>query len=323
MFFNDEVICTIGQRKGILMNYRLRFTVFTPTYNRLHTLDRLYRSLQRQTFRDFEWVVVDDGSTDGTEQWFHRIQGESDFFQIKYYRVENGGKHRAINKGVKIAEGEMFFIADSDDYLTDDSLEIVDRVEKSIPNEDKKNFAGVCGLDVYQDGTLVGSTFNKSKYLDITCLQAKSNNICGDRKEVFYTSVLSLFPFPEFDGENFICEGLIWHRMAMQGYILRYFNIPIYIVEYQDSGISSNIDRVYKQSPKGWALTIQEDIKYGNLSGKEIQNTYLWYYTQMKDIISASDICSYLGISRSLLFMMHLKKRIKSIVKKIQGLFAL
>ena len=138
----------------------MRFTVFTPTYNRAHTLDRLYRSLQRQTLRDFEWIVIDDGSTDGTDERFNRILKEDNFFKITYQKVENGGKHRAINRAVSIAEGELFFIADSDDRLTDNALYKVDQIEKTIPSDEKKQFAGVCGLDGYDFKTQVGTTFS-------------------------------------------------------------------------------------------------------------------------------------------------------------------
>ena len=107
------------------MAFSYKITVFTPTYNRAYILENLYRSLQRQSFTDFEWLVVDDGSSDGTKALFERWQQEDNPFPIRYCYKENGGKCRAINYGLKLAQGELFFTVDSDDYLTDDALEKV------------------------------------------------------------------------------------------------------------------------------------------------------------------------------------------------------
>lgn len=99
-------------------------TVFTPTYNRENTLARLYESLKEQTYKDFEWLIVDDGSTDSTSSLIQKFQ-EENIIQIRYYYTSNGGKHRAINFGVKKANGELFFIVDSDDYVMPNVLEII------------------------------------------------------------------------------------------------------------------------------------------------------------------------------------------------------
>lgn len=114
------------------MNFKYKITLFTPTYNRAYVLETLYRSIQRQTFRDFEWIVVDDGSTDNTEDLVNSWMEEKNFFPIRYYKQANGGKCRAINWGLDLAEGELFFIMDSDDYLTDDAMETVVKWESTI-----------------------------------------------------------------------------------------------------------------------------------------------------------------------------------------------
>ena len=107
------------------MDFTYKITVFNPTYNRAYIIETLYRSLQRQTYRDFEWLVVDDGSADNTKELFETWQQEDNFFPIRYVKQENGGKCRAINHGLELADGELFFTVDSDDYLTDDALEKV------------------------------------------------------------------------------------------------------------------------------------------------------------------------------------------------------
>ena len=115
------------------MNFTYKITVFTPTYNRAYIIEDLYRSLQRQTYTDFEWLVVDDGSADNTQELFAAWQQEENPFPIRYYKQENGGKCRAINRGLEMAEGELFFTVDSDDYLTDDALEKVVAWEAELP----------------------------------------------------------------------------------------------------------------------------------------------------------------------------------------------
>ena len=110
----------------------MKITVFTPTYNRGYIIENLYKSLQRQFFTDFEWLVVDDGSSDNTEELFEIWSKENNNFQIRYYKKENGGKHRAINYALDKERGELFFTVDSDDYLTDDALYKVDKWGKVI-----------------------------------------------------------------------------------------------------------------------------------------------------------------------------------------------
>lgn len=128
------------------MEFTYKITVFTPTYNRGYIIEKLYRSLQRQTFQDFEWVVMDDGSTDNTEEIFESWMQEDNRFPIRYYKQENGGKCRAINRGLDLAKGELFFIMDSDDYLTDNALERIVYWESTIAGQ--QNYAGVVGLSL-------------------------------------------------------------------------------------------------------------------------------------------------------------------------------
>ncbi|MGC8972440.1 MAG: glycosyltransferase family A protein, partial [bacterium] len=120
-------------------------TLFTPTYNREKLLSRLYESIKRQSFSNFEWIIVDDGSTDNTEQMVESWLKESTF-DIRYFYQQNSGKHIAINKGVREARGELFFIIDSDDWLGDDSLQDIWQTWQSIPEKQKPYFAGVSGL---------------------------------------------------------------------------------------------------------------------------------------------------------------------------------
>lgn len=246
-------------------------TVFTPTYNRAHLLPRLFESLCKQTFKDFEWVIVDDGSVDDTKEvvdkfLVHSFQFLDDSdkasFPIRYFYQENGGKHRAINRGVKEAKGELFFIADSDDILPPDALETVAGIYKEI--KDDTSFAGVCGLDGTFEGKVIGSGLPQDVIDDTSIAVRFKLGVTGDMKEVFRTDVLKEFPFPEIEGERFCPEVLVWNRIATK-YKLRYFNQIIYWAEYQNDGITSGIVRARMKSPIASMMTYAEMAEYNNV----------------------------------------------------------
>ena len=218
----------------------MKITVFTPTYNRAYIIEKLYRSLQRQSFRDFEWLIVDDGSSDHTEEVVARWQLEGNDFPIRYYKKENGGKCRAINYGVDRAQGELFFNVDSDDYLTDDALEKVASWADTLPRDG--SFCGVVGnlgtspdytpntpIDgPWRDGNLL------ERYADYT-----TNPIDGERAPVFFTEIQRKYKYPEFEGEKFVTPAVTWNRMAADGYKVRIFDDIIWVYEYQPDGLTA------------------------------------------------------------------------------------
>lgn len=235
-------------------------SVITPTYNRAYLLPRLYESLCRQTYKDFEWIIVDDGSTDDTETLVNsKFISQSSNFNIRYFKKKNGGKHTAVNMGVKLAKGELFFIADSDDMLPANSLGIVNKRYWEIRED--QSFAGVCGLDGDLEGRIIGSGLPE-KVIDGTNMEVRfGRNIKGDMKEVFRTSVLREFPFPEIEGERFCPETLVWNRIGTK-YKLHYFSEVIYLAEYQPEGITASITRARIGSPVSTMMTYQEMTTY-------------------------------------------------------------
>ena len=259
----------------------MRITVFTPAYNRGYLIEKLYRSLQRQTFHDFEWVVVDDGSTDDTEERFASFAKEENVFPICYIKTPNGGKHRAINVGTKVAQGELFYIVDSDDYLPDDALQIIDEVERTIPEAEKDTFGGVCGIKGFGSDVAIGSSF-KGEFLDITMLEREKNRIFGDKAEVFYTALLRKYPFPEYEGENFITECVVWDKIAFDGYRLRFFNKIVMICEYRPDGLTAQGGTLFCHNPKGWGLYLYQSTKYRKLKGVEKWIAYSNYCKKLQ-----------------------------------------
>lgn len=236
-----------------------KLTVLTPTYNRAALLPRLFESLCRQTCKDFEWIVVDDGSTDETEAVVRSVVREA-AFAVRYLRKENGGKHTAVNLGVRQAEGELVFIADSDDMLMPESVETVLKAWAEV--RENEAMGGIAGLDISaKDGQVVGSGLPR-QVIDCNAMDIRFKyHVTGDLKEVFRTSVLQAYPFPQIQNEKFCPEQLCWFRIA-QKYRLRYINRPLYVADYQENGITSGITRARMRSPMASMMTYGEMLAY-------------------------------------------------------------
>lgn len=221
-------------------------TIFTPTYNRGYILRALFESLCSQTCFDFEWLIVDDGSTDDTSNLITGLQSLPSNFEVRYYKQSNGGKHRAINYGLRLAKGELFYIVDSDDRLTPDAVAWIKEEYESIKDDDR--FAGLSGIRVYPEGNKIGGGIDFGK-IDATAIEIRDKyKIEGDQAEVFKTEILRKFPFPEFKGEKFCPEALVWFRIA-QKYMLRYCHKAIYICDYLPDGLTAKIANLRHQSP--------------------------------------------------------------------------
>lgn len=233
-------------------------TVFTPTYNRANLIYRLYQSLCKQTYKNFEWVVVDDGSSDNTEEILRNIINQNKI-NVRYYKQENQGKHIAINKGVEKAKGDLFFIVDSDDFLTNDSLEIINN--KYLEVKDISEIGAVAGRRGYICGGCIGT---KEIYDDVvmTSLDFRfKKKIKGDMAEVFKIEVLKQFPFPKFEGEVFCPEALVW-QMIDAKYKTLWFSRIVYRCEYLKGGLTDNSFIIRKRSPKASCLYYSNLSKY-------------------------------------------------------------
>lgn len=226
---------------------------------------------------NFEWLVIDDGSTDDTELLIGKYQKESSF-PIRYYKQENGGKHRAINKAVKMAHGDLFFIVDSDDYIPYNAVERLEYYYSQI--KDNPSFCGVAGSRCYPDGRKVGGEVDY-QILDTDVVTFREKlKIKGDMAEAWKTAVLREYPFPEFVGEKFVTEALVWNEIARK-YKLRFFNERIYICEYLADGLTKNIRRHHRCSPRGTMLfycSLMRDERFNVCSRVKAAVSY-WRYT--------------------------------------------
>lgn len=262
----------MNRDKSLLATMKLKYrrenvmndliTVFTPTYNRGYILENLFSSLIKQTNKNFEWIIVDDGSTDNTESVVNSFIEKSDF-NIRYIKKINEGKHIAINLGAELANGVWFFIVDSDDYLRENAIEKINYYVKQV--RDDFSFAGVAGLRGNKSGKVWENYYNskistnskwlEKEYIDATCIEYRFKmNISGDRAEVIRTELLRKFKFPNIDGEKFVSEGYLWLNLANCNYKFRWFNNVIYITEYIEDGLSQNINNIYKKNWKSACL---------------------------------------------------------------------
>ena len=274
----------------------MKITVFTPTYNRGYLLDKLYESLLKQTNTDFEWLIIDDGSNDNTSNIINKFI-DDDKIRIRYFYQENGGKHRAINKGLDIAEGELFFIVDSDDTLIPTAIELVLEKYKSVEN--CPEFAGISFNRGYSEKKIVGKTFSL-EFKDCTNLERGRNNILGDKSEIYRTEILRNIKFPEIEGENFMSEIVLWNEVARQGYKLRWYNEIIYICNYLEDGLTVNRDSIYLRNPIAHKMMVNELLQI-DFPIKSKINTIYNYYKLWRDKKSFVEISKDININKFIL----------------------
>lgn len=196
----------------------MKYTVCTPTYNRAGSLHRVYESLKKQTYRDFEWIVVDDGSRDETAMLIEGWKQEADF-PILYHYQENSGKHMALNYAVKHARGELFVIADSDDTFKEDSLMTLLKYWEGIPAEERHLFRGVtCRCCVAETNEEIGTRFPGGIHDVLGIESAFKYHYNFEMWGFNRTEVMREYPFPDTTGQGlaFYPEIVIWHRMGLK-----------------------------------------------------------------------------------------------------------
>ena len=221
---------------------------FNPYLQSGGGLQSLWDSLQKQTVKDFEWLVVDDGSTDGTKNLITQLQENSDF-PIRYIYKNNGGKHTALNVGIQTICSELTFIVDSDDCVTDDAVESILKIHQKYRSQN--NICGYAFLRAFPDGKVNGKKFDVDEkigsYIDV---RVNGDDTGADKAEVFKTHCLKEFPFPEYLNEKFLGEDLVWVRMARK-YQMVHINKAIYIGNYLEDGLTNNRRKHNIASPIG------------------------------------------------------------------------
>ena len=238
------------------MKHNSILTVFTPTYNRAHTIGRTYESLCRQTCKDFEWLIIDDGSSDNTREL---VEGwiKDGILPIRYIYQENQGMHGAHNTAYRNIVTELNTCIDSDDWMPDDAVE---KIVSFWRLNGSNQFAGIVGLDETDSGEIIGARFPECMS-ETTLTGYYESGGRGDKKLVYRTEVINKYPeYPIFEGEKYV--GLNYKYMLIdQEWKLLVLNEALVVVEYQRDGSSYNMYRQYWKNPKGFAFLRKQEMK--------------------------------------------------------------
>ena len=239
-------------------------TVFTPAYNRAHTLPRTYESLKAQSCRDFVWLIVDDGSTDGTGELVKKWQQQEQNFEIRYLYKENGGMHTAHNLAYENIDTELNVCIDSDDMLAPDSISAI--LEKWNQVRDQ-GYAGLIALDADLGGNLIGTGFPEN-LKETTLVDYYAAGGTGDKKLIYRTEVVNQYPpYPVFPGEKYVALAYKY-RLIDQDYKLAVLNRVVCQVEYQPDGSSGTMMRQYLKNPRGFAFWRKICMQYPESSSR-------------------------------------------------------
>lgn len=240
------------------MNEKIKLTIFTPAYNRAHTLPRTYESLCLQNCKDFIWLVVDDGSQDNTAELVRKWQCNDNGFEIRYVYKENGGMHTAHNTAYALIDTELNTCIDSDDKL---ALGAVEKILQKWEQVKDRGYAGIIALDADFDGCIIGKGFPEGM-TDTTVIGYYAAGGNGDKKLIYRTDIINQYPaYPVFDGEKYIALSYKY-RLIDQDYKMAVLNEVVCDVEYQPDGSTGTMWRQYLLNPKGWAFWRKVQMQY-------------------------------------------------------------
>ncbi len=233
-------------------------TVFTPTFNRVHTLKRTYESLCKQSCKDFVWLIIDDGSSDNTGETVRLWKENDNGFEIQYIYKKNGGMHTAHNTAYANIHTELCTCVDSDDAMAENAVEKILKKWESVNGQE---YAGIVGLDADFKGNVIGSGFPDG-LAETTLSGYYANGGSGDKKLIYRTDVINSYPeYPVFEGEKYV--SLAYKYLLIdQDYRLAVLNDVLCEVEYQADGSSSNMFRQYLNNPKGFAFWRTVKMEY-------------------------------------------------------------
>lgn len=232
------------------MTEPIKLTIFTPAYNRAHTLPRTYESLLTQDCKDFVWLIVDDGSVDNTAELVRSWQEQYNGFEIRYIYKENGGMHTAHNTAYAHIDTELNTCVDSDDKLAPGAVEKILRKWEQVKD---RGYAGIIALDADLDGNLIGKGFPEG-LTETTVIGYYAAGGNGDKKLIYRTDIINQYPpYPVFGGEKYVSLAYKY-RLIDQAYKLAVLNDVLCNVEYQPDGSSNTMWRQYLKNPKGFAF---------------------------------------------------------------------
>ena len=229
---------------------KIKLTVFTPAYNREHTLSRTYESLKQQDCKRFIWLIVDDGSTDNTRELVRGWQEQDNGFEIRYIFKENGGMHTAHNTAYENINTELNVCIDSDDKMAPGAVKaILDKWDQ----EEHLGYAGIIALDADFSGNIIGKGFPENlKETTVSGYYAMGGS--GDKKLIYRTDIIKQYPpYPVFEGEKYVSLSYKY-RLIDQSYKMTVLNKVVCNVEYQPDGSTNSMYKQYLKNPRGFAF---------------------------------------------------------------------
>lgn len=246
-------------------------TVFTPTYNRKHLLPVLYKSLCAQTGRDFVWLIIDDGSSDGTEELVSEWKKEN-LIEIEYFYKKNGGMHTAHNAAYRLIKTELNVCVDSDDSMPEDAVEKIADFWNSFDKKDK--VAGILALDFdINKNQIIGGKLPENGTVITSENLIKSYGDYGDKKFIYRTDVInSVSEYPEYEEERLVPLSYKYWLVDRKMPIVT-FNEVVCLVDYQENGSTNTIKKQYFQSPRGFLAAKKEQMVYPRILKKQIKST--------------------------------------------------
>ena len=248
-------------------------TVFTPTYNRAYILPQCYASMCRQTCRDFIWLVVDDGSTDGTRELVQSWQQADNGFELRYVYQENQGMHGAHNLAYSVIDTPLNVCIDSDDYMPDDAVETILHFWETCDKDDR--VYGVLALDEDKQGNIIGTRFPKGLRRTTSYELYNKYGVTGDKKFILRSDLTRDNPYPIFPGEKYV-NLATKYSLLERDYQLLLLDEPVCIVEYLQDGSSRNMTRQYFKNPQGFAYSrkLCMQLPYASFRFRFIQATH-------------------------------------------------
>lgn len=255
-----------------------KFTIFTASYNRAHTLPKLFNSLEQQKFKDFEWLIVDDGSTDHTRELLTQLEQSADF-PIHCLTQKHQGKMRAHNAALPHINGLFFLNVDSDDYLYPNTLERLWELWDGIPPDKKQHMAGLACLSADPANKIIGNDFGVPFIDSSFDNMYQQGRMHGDRLELWLSDLIRQFPYPCIPNEYFVPDGLIFHQISRK-YLVRFINEPLQIVVYQPDGITRNSIHYRSNNPKGMMYYYQDMLQHLTSRKEKLRcsvNLYRYY----------------------------------------------
>ena len=247
-----------------------RLSIITPTYNRAAYLPRCYESLRKQTIDDFEWIIVDDGSTDHTAETVASFS--SDRFPITHIKKANGGKHTALNAAHESIRGEYVLILDSDDYLVENAVQEVLEAWAQYTQDPQIGIVTflkgsdvehpVCGVAEYNKPVEI-MRYRRIRYTRTDCC------------EVIRAELFKKYPFPVFEGERFLAESALWDRVSFTHKCV-YIQSVIYICEYLEGGLTKSGRQLRLRNPHGGMFTSELRMDRSNFMRERIKNGLLY-----------------------------------------------